>query len=204
MVRGPTGVAVLLACALAVAGPGAAEGAAAPADAPAAAPRGATTLVAPQGPVVLTVTGAISNPNRGPSDPFRDAFFAFHDMSFAEAAQFDRAMLEALGTRTVTTGYDTWPARFTFEGPLLRDVLAAAGAKGEVVRVFALDGYAAEIPMQTLESYPVILALKRAGEYLALGGRGPAWVIFPRDDYPALQSEDDSRWVWSVVRIHVE
>ncbi len=165
----------------------------------------AADLAQPKGPVILTVHGAIAHSNRGPLNEFDDAFFKFGNVGFARAAQFDLAMLEKLGMKTLTVKYDTWPKAYTFEGPLLADVLTAAGATGKSVKVFALDGYGAEIPLDEIRRYPVLLALKADGKYLGLGGRGPSWVVYPRDaNHPALQSHDDAKWVWSAVRIEVE
>ena len=158
----------------------------------------------PSGPTILTVTGALSKANRGPTSPFDDAFFKFHEVRFDRAYAFDLAALEALGMKTVRVKYPSWPDRYEFEGPLLRDVLAAVGATGQTLRVFALDGYAADIPMIDILTYPIILALKRNGRYMGIGGRGPVWVIYPRDDHPALQSRDDRKWVWSAFLIEVK
>lgn len=156
------------------------------------------------GPTALTVAGAIDKPNRGPVDPFLDAFFSFHKIEFAKARTFSATDLEALGMKTVQARYPDWPKGFTFEGPLLKDVLAAAGAKGSVARVRALDDYAADIPVSELDKYPVILALKRDGRYLGLGDRGPAWVIYPREDFEELRGADELKWVWSAYFIEVE
>ena len=156
------------------------------------------------GPPILTVAGAIEKPNRGPVDPFLDAFFSFHKVEFAKARTFSVADLEALGMKTVRARYKDWPRGFAFEGPLLKDVLAAAGAKGTIARVRALDDYAADIPFAELDKYPVILALKRDGRYLGLGDRGPTWVIYPREDFEELRGADELKWVWSAYFIEVE
>lgn len=168
-----------------------------------AATASAAELAKPEGPVVLTVHGDVGAANRGPLDPFHDALFAFGDVTFDRAAVFDADMLTGLGMHAVETSYEGWPGRFRFEGPLLRDVMAAAGAAGKNATAFALDGYGAEITAEDMERYPVILALKRDGEWLGLGGRGPAWVIFPREGHPELMKRDDAQWVWAVARIEV-
>ena len=155
------------------------------------------------GPVLLTVSGNISSPNRDAADEFSDAFFSSHDVSFDKATVFDLASLEALGMKTVKVSYPEWPKKLTFEGPLLSDVLRTSGASGKTLIVRALDGYAPEIPTSEVYDYPVILALKADGKYLGIGDRGPAWVIFPRNDYPKLAEEDDSKYVWSVYHIEV-
>ena len=155
------------------------------------------------GTTLLTITGKITNTNREPFDDFADAYFGAQEVEFKDAFELDQKSLEALGTTRHLVSYPDWPKRFEFEGPLLRDVLAAAGAKGSTLIVRALDGYAPEIPVADTEKYPVILALKRDGKYLGLGGYGPIWVIYPRDDYDELKDEDDSKFVWAVYHIEV-
>lgn len=88
----------------------------------------AADLAQPKGPVVLTIHGKIANTNRGALNEFEDAFFKFGSVSFDRAAQFDLPMLEKLGMKTLSVKYDTWPKAYKFEGPLLADVLKAAGA----------------------------------------------------------------------------
>ncbi len=157
----------------------------------------------PDGPVILTITGEVGRSNRGPFDPFADKLLAFQGTQFDRAMAFDRAALEKLGMHEIMVGYPGWPSAHRFEGPLLKDVLAAAGVEGGMVQPVALDGYAAEIPYSDLTKYPVILALKMDGRWLPLGGAGPAWVIYPRDDFPELAEEDDAKWVWGVTHIRV-
>lgn len=158
-------------------------------------------LPAPAGPVVLTVYGAVTQANRGPSDAFHDALLHQWGVTFERAAAFDRAMLEGLGMHKATAGFDSWPGTFTFAGPRLAHVLAAAGASGDVVRIVGVDRYDVEIPVADLNRYDVILALTRDGRPLDLGGHGPAWIIFPRDK---LQPADDALFVWGVVLMEVK
>jgi hypothetical protein len=165
----------------------------------------AAELPPPTGPVLVTVAGAVENANRGPVDPFADGFFAYHEIVFERAAAFDLAALEALGMHQTTARYPNWPGMSTFEGPLLADVLAAAGARGISLRAVALDGYASDIPLADLEKYQVLLALKRDGKYLGIGGRGPAWIVYPREDHAELQAaKDDAALAWAVFVLLVE
>lgn len=153
-----------------------------------------------QGPVLVTIAGAVANSNRGPVEPFTDAFFAYHEIAFTRAAEFDLAGLESLGMHELTASYPNWPGESRFEGPWLRDVLAAAGATGERLRVVALDGYAAEVPLSDLDQHQAMLAIKRDGRYLGIGGRGPAWLVYPR----AGEAPDDAGLVWAAFAILVE
>jgi hypothetical protein len=118
---------------------------------------------------------------------------------------FDRARLEALGMRTLRTTTPWTDGVIEFEGVLLRDILATAATEGAAVRVSALNDFSYTIPMQDLQGYPVILALKMNGQYLSIRNKGPFWVIYPRDDYPELKTKEiEHRMVWQVSRITVQ
>lgn len=166
--------------------------------------RAADRQPAAPGPVVLTISGAIGHANRGPVDPWADKLLAYHDIAFDKAMTFDRAALERLGMHEIAVHYPKWPGGHRFSGPLLRDVLKAAGVTGGVLRPLGLDGYSAEIPYEDAQRYPVILALKMDGKWLDLGGPGPAWLLYPYDDAPELRKQDDSKWVWGVFHIRAD
>jgi len=164
----------------------------------------AAELGQPTGEVVLTVAGAIGATNRGPYDDFEDGFFKHHDRKFDKAATFDFAMLEGLGLHAVTVTYDKWPKAFRFEGPWLKDVLAAAGASGKDISVLALDGFASEISAADLAAYDWLVAVKRDGRYLDIGQRGPLWIVYARRDGKAISEEDEQRWPWAAFLIEVK
>lgn len=161
-------------------------------------------LPAPAGPVVLTLAGSVEKSNRGPLDPFMDGLLNSHGVSFAKAATFDRAMLEALGMKSLTVHYPGWPKGYSFEGPLLRDVLTAAGAKGSTIRFLGLDGYQPEIPVTDAYNHDAVLAIKVDGRPLGIGDRGPVWLVYPRDTDPKLKDMDDAKWLWAGFYMAVE
>ncbi|MBI3452813.1 MAG: molybdopterin-dependent oxidoreductase [Rhodospirillales bacterium] len=169
-----------------------------------AGPAFAQGLAAPKGPVIVTVTGDIANVNRGPFDPDQDAVFKNQKIGFDRAAAFDLAMLEGLGMRRIHGDFPKGAAPRAFEGPLLRDVMKAVGARGKTLKIVAIDGYTGEIPVGDLDAYPVILALKRDGRYFGIGDFGPSWIVYPRPEYPALKDSDDSKWVYAIAQISVE
>ena len=167
-------------------------------------PGRAAELGQPAGQVVLTVAGAIGATNRGPSDDFEDGFFKHYDRTFDKAAAFDLAMIEGLGMHAVTVSYDKWPKPFRFEGPWLKDVLAAAGASGHDISVLALDGFAADISAADVAAYDWIVAVKRDGRYLGIGQRGPLWLVYARRDGKPIGEEDEQRWPWAAFLIEVK
>ena len=163
----------------------------------------ASELETPTGPVVLTVAGAIANTNRAGFDEFEDGFLNYHEKHFERAAAFDLAMLEALGTWEVTLDVEGWPGPLTFEGPWLDDVLEAVDASGGTITLMALDGYAVVLDRSELSEADWLVALKRDGEYLGIGQRGPLWVVYRPLNDRAPTSDDEARWPWSVFYIEV-
>jgi hypothetical protein len=121
--------------------------------------------------VVLTVRGRIARHNS------------------PEAADFDMAMLAALPQhRFVTrTPWDKQAREFT--GPLLRDVLAAAGASGKTVLAVALNDYKVEIPTEDADQYEVIVARLIDGQPMRVRDRGPLFIIYPYDRDEQLRSD---------------
>lgn len=164
----------------------------------------ANELGRPAGPAVLTIVGAIGETNRPPFDDFEDAFFKHHERRFDKAAAFDLAMLEALGVHELAIAYHKWPRPARFEGPWLKDVLAAAGAAGKSVSVLALDGYASEISAADLAAQDWIVAVKRDGRYLDIGQRGPLWIVYARRDGKPVVEADEQRWPWAAFLIEVK
>lgn len=147
----------------------------------------AEPLPPPQGPVVLTISGNITQTNAP-----------------AGQAQFDKAMLEALGKASYTTSSEVSAKPMQFEGVPLRAVLDRVGAKGKAIQATALNAYQATIPMDDLQFEP-ILAMKVDGQVITARDKGPLWIVYPRDKFPALEDvRYDSRWVWQLSKLHIE
>lgn len=144
-------------------------------------------LPAPQGPVVLTVTGAIAHTNGD------------------GVAQFDQAMLDALPQRSTVTTTPWYEGPQDFSGPLISGLLDAVGATGETIQVTALNDYSADIPLQDVLSYPVILADRLDDTLLSVRDKGPLFVIYPFDEFRELYDEVHfGRSVWQINAIVVK
>jgi len=147
----------------------------------------AQALEKTKGHAIVTITGQITEKNSGAD------------------AQFDAAMLDKLPQVKITVPTPWYKEEQTFEGPLFRDVLKAAGSKGSKLYVVALNDYAAEIPLADLEKYDVILARKINGKVLTVRDKGPLFVMYPFDKKPELRTKEIySRCVWQVNRVRVE
>jgi hypothetical protein len=147
----------------------------------------ASALEPAEGPVVLTVTGAITQTN-------------------AEgAAKLDLALLSAMGSVVVETTTIWTDGVQTFEGVELATLLAALGAEGTVLRAIAHNDYAVDIPVSDAVAGGPVVAYLRNGAAMSMRDKGPLWVVYPYDTSPEYQSElIYSRSIWQLDRIEVQ
>ncbi|MBV7429979.1 MULTISPECIES: molybdopterin-dependent oxidoreductase [unclassified Acidovorax] len=143
-------------------------------------------------PALLTISGAITKPNRGALDPTIDQMMGKHGIQFTQAHAFDAAALQRMAAVTIkpTLEYDAKP--HTLKGPLLTTVLAAAGvAAGSPVQLVlrAVDGYNVTIGMADAQAYRMIVATHIDGQPMALGGLGPQWAVYDADVLPAFKDK---------------
>ncbi|NQW10875.1 MAG: molybdopterin-dependent oxidoreductase [Alphaproteobacteria bacterium] len=144
----------------------------------------AEALPQPKDRPLLEVTGQITTKNVG------------------DKAAFDFAMLEALGSTTLVTSTAWTEGRPEFEGVLLSALIERIGATGSTAVAIALNDYKVEIPIEDFTRYPVILAYRMNGKRLRVRDKGPLWIIYPQDDFPALKTKQtQARWVWQVKEI---
>lgn len=145
-----------------------------------------------QGPALLTVSGAIGKPNRGPFDPALDAMMHKQKISFDQARAFDFAALASLPAVTIKPTLEQDGKAHILRGPLLLDVLAAAGAKtpdaGKLV-LRAVDGYAATLTVAQARAQRFIVATHLDGQPMALGGLGPLWALYDADRIPGIAAK---------------
>ncbi|MBP7003330.1 molybdopterin-dependent oxidoreductase [Amaricoccus sp.] len=156
------------------------------------------------GPALLTVSGAVASPNRGPLDPASDRLFVLNEIAFDRARAFDAAALAALPQVAIRADFPRGGPVATFTGPKLADVLAAAGAEGATVTLHAIDGFALTLPVAELVDRAAVLATARDGAPLGIGGLGPAQLVFPRAERSDLAGMNDDWWIGEVFHIAVE
>jgi len=142
---------------------------------------------AASGPTLLTVTGAIGNGNRGKLDPVRDQMMVKQKISFDKAHAFDYAALTALPAIAIkpTLEYDN--KQHTLQGPLLLEVMKAAGARtsdNSKLVLRAIDGFAATVTVAQAKTQRYIVATHLDGAPMALGGLGPLWAVYEADKVP--------------------
>ncbi len=152
----------------------------------ATAPAGAEGLPPVNGPVILTVSGAIRNTNRG------------------DSAVFDREGLESLGLAGFTTSTPWFDGPQRFDGVPMTRLMEAVGAAGTTVTAIALNDYTTEIPTADFARYNVLLALRRNGAYMPVRDKGPLFIVYPYDSAPELRGQPYyGRSAWQLARLIV-
>jgi len=146
----------------------------------------ARALDPPAGRIVLSVTGEVARRNAG------------------EGADFDLAMLERLPQKSLTTATPWYPSPRRFTGVLLRDLLAAAGARGTTARAIALNDYQVDIPLADAERHDVLIAWLLDGQPMAVRDKGPLVVMYPFDSHPELRDAVHyGRAAWQLRRLDI-
>lgn len=146
----------------------------------------AYALEAPKERPILSVSGAVSVKNAG------------------EVARFDMKMLEALPQHSFTTRTPWYNRPVKFTGPLLVDVLAAVGAKGESVLATAINDYTITIPMADARTHKVIVARLLDDKPMPVREKGPLFVIYPFDSDAALRTSTYyERSIWQLKALEI-
>jgi len=147
---------------------------------------GAETLAAPEGDVILTVSGAIANTNGD------------------GLARLDMALLDSLPRHSFATSTIWTEGVDTFEGVLLTDLLAALGATGTNIMAKALNDYEIAFPVADATAEGPMLAYRMNGKPMSIREKGPIWMVFPYDDVEAFRTEQTyARSIWQLDRIDV-
>jgi hypothetical protein len=160
-----------------------------------------------KGPALLTVTGAITNTNRGSFDGVLDQMMAKQKLAFDKAHAFDFASLAAMPAVTLkpTLEYDKKPQRTArsaaFDG--------AAGRRCDRHEARdAIDGYAPVISVADVQKYRFIVATHLDGQPMPLGGFGPLWAIYEADKFADMAAKPlDQRFAncpWGLYHMDVQ
>jgi hypothetical protein len=145
-----------------------------------------------RGPALLTVSGAITNVNRGSLDPALDQMMVKQKVAFDKAHTFDFTALAALPATTIkpTLEYDS--KVHALSGPLLADVIKAAGApKSDAIqlKLRAVDGYVVAFSLADANKFRFIVATRLDGRPMPLGGLGPLWAVYDADRFPEMAAK---------------
>lgn len=147
----------------------------------------AHALEAPQGKVVLTITGKIGDTTDG------------------KAAKLDMAMIRKLPqvSFTTQTPWDAKPLKFT--GPRLKDVLALVKGSGTSLVAVALNDYKITIPVSDLDEHGVLLAHQIDDADIPVRTKGPLFIVYPFDSKPELKAAKFyERSIWQLKALELQ
>ena len=144
-----------------------------------------------KGPALLTVTGAIGKTNRPAFDPVLDQMMGKQKLTFQKAYAFDYAVLAGMPATTIQPTLEYDQKKHKLKGPLLADVLAAAGVTGDTVKLAtrAIDGYAPTLTLADARKYGFIVATELDGHPMPLGGLGPLWAVYEPDRFADMMAK---------------
>ncbi len=118
---------------------------------------------------------------------------------------FDMQALAAMPQHTLTTQTPWYKGPKKFTGPLLRDVLVAAGAQGDTLTAIALNDDKVEAPMEDVRRFDVLLARLLDDQPMSTRDKGLLFIVYPFDRHVELRSERYySRSAWQLRRIQVK
>lgn len=153
---------------------------------PFAATARVSPLPEPQGPVLLTVDGAIQGQNAG------------------QTARFDLAMLDALPQSSFSTSTIWTEGIVTFSGPALMAVLDWLVAEPGLITLKAANEYGIALAPDTVDRDFPILATRKDGKLFPLRESGPIWLVYPFDlDEKFRNDLIYSQSVWQLTQISV-
>jgi hypothetical protein len=152
----------------------------------AATPLLAADLAKPQGEIILTISGAITN---------------FNDEG---SAVFDAEMLGMLPVVEFETSTTWTDEQQTFAGVSLLDLMTHVGSEGTSISATAINDYTVDIPLSEITYGAPILAYMKNGSPMSVREKGPLWVVYPYDSDPKYQTEVIySQSIWQLDRIVV-
>jgi hypothetical protein len=97
------------------------------------------------------------------------------------------------------------PSSHVWQGISLRELLKISGTSAKSIRILALNGYYATIPIADIERYDPLLAYRRNGQNLTIRDKGPFILIYPFNDFRELNHQIYiNRSVWQINEIHIE
>jgi len=144
----------------------------------------ADTIAPPTGDPILTITGAITATNT------------------PEGLVLDLAQLEALPQHSFTTSTTWTEGKSTFQGVLLKDLMAVVGASGTSVNMTALNDYVITMPTADAKDDGPLLAFMMDGKTMSVRDKGPVWLVYPYDENADYRTEESySRSIWQLARV---
>jgi len=145
-----------------------------------------------------------TEPAPAPARPLLTLIGNLQQRNTPEGLALDLAALEKLPSLSFSTRTPWYPQPRKFTGVRLRDLLAAAGARGTVVRAVALNDYRVDIPIDDVNATDAMVAWLLDDKPMSVRDKGPLVIIYPFDDRPELRTAIHyGRAVWQLRSIEI-
>ncbi|WP_353312985.1 molybdopterin-dependent oxidoreductase [Shimia sp. NS0008-38b] len=143
-------------------------------------------MESPSGSVILTVSGTIDTTN------------------VDDTAQFDLDMLRSFPATSFSTSTIWTDGVHMFTGVPLASLLDTLGSTGNTLRASAINDYAIEISIDSLEDAAPVLVYEMNGEPMHRRDKGPLWIVYPYDSEERFRTAKIySHSVWQLDRIEI-
>ncbi len=146
-----------------------------------------STIPAPDGEVILTLSGDIAVKNVG------------------DTLQFDMATLENLGLVKYTVDDPWFNETNTYTGVLMSELHKYAGASptAKNIHLVGIDDYSVDISIDNIEKWPILLATRTNGAYMDFEFAGPTRIIFPYHKYSIDPVAYNDYWIWNLAAMEI-
>lgn len=155
--------------------------------------------------LIVHLSAALASPCLSAREP--DVALQVAGRVKAGSVRLSLADLQKLPQHSFETNTPWTREPHTYTGPLLRDVLSAAGAdlSATTIRAVAFNDYQISIPLKDALSYPVIVAHRRDGKPMPVRDLGPLFIIYPFDSDAELRSTRFyQRAIWQLKSMQVD
>ncbi len=154
--------------------------------------------------VVMLAPPLQANFHNKPQDPAVLLFSVQTNGGEPKVMNLDLETLRAIGEVTFTTHTIWTEGAQVFTGVPLAEMLRHYGITTGTIRVYAINDYSVEFPVEEALSNDALIAYERNGAVMSLRDKGPLWLVYPFDDDKRYQSEVYySRSIWQMTRIDV-
>jgi hypothetical protein len=144
------------------------------------------TANAPNGPVVLTITGLANG-----SEP-------------KGVIEYDMPALQALPQTQFETKTMWTEGVQTFQGVELKTLLDSVNVQEGTLVAMAINDYRIEIPIAEIEQGGPIIAYLMNNKPMSVRDKGPLWLVYPYDKTAKYQTEVVfSRSIWQLNRLEI-
>ncbi|WP_052704077.1 molybdopterin-dependent oxidoreductase [Vibrio nigripulchritudo] len=121
-----------------------------------------------------------------------------------KSRKYSLEQIQSFPQLLITTNTPWTNEAHSYKGPTLEDILNDAKAKGSWLTLKALDKYQVTVDFERIRQFKPILAWEDNGKKMTVRGKGPLWLILPKDHHKELEAQIFNDYmIWQLVTIDV-